>query len=213
MEDEYLCCAGERQTSMLGRRPARTGRIARCCVLWPICADEEKAWGNNWAGQADVPDDLGPVVAVSAGYAQTCTLASNGRVTLLGRCYERQAFLPTWVVVYLMTGYGTTCVIEEGGLARCWGADYNGLIPADLGTVVALHGGNDAMCHAEGYAALYANDLSQKGDVPAMLPGVVDAAVGEFHSCGLSHTGYGYHLLWETLIVLGSLKSQLALVT
>ena len=53
---------------------------------------ELSCWGNNWAGQADVPQDLGPVVAVSAGYAQTCTLASNGKVRCWGDNSDGKAF-------------------------------------------------------------------------------------------------------------------------
>ena len=38
------------------------------------------AWGDTNSGKIDVPENLGPVVAVSAGYAHSLALLANGTV-------------------------------------------------------------------------------------------------------------------------------------
>ncbi|MCL2179353.1 MAG: hypothetical protein FWC28_01130 [Proteobacteria bacterium] len=154
-----------------------------------------RCWGTNTDGQTNVPDDLGPVVAVAAGYRHTCALQAEGTVRCWGASTNGQTNVPGNLgpVVAVAAGYGHTCALQAEGTVRCWGASSYGQtnVPGNLDPVVAVAAGHGHTCalQAEGTVRCWGAGSNGQTNVPDDLGPAVAVAAGSSHSCALQADG------------------------
>lgn len=91
-------------------------------------ASGEHCWGEEYYGQAKVPDSLTNVTDFSVGETHTCAIA-NGSVVCWGWGYEP---IPEGISnpTAISTHRSGTCVIEDSGVT-CWGYDASAIPPVD----------------------------------------------------------------------------------
>ena len=101
--------------------------------------------------------------------------------------------LPTVQQVQLGLNTDFACVLLDGGLVRCAGADDFGRAtpPDDLGLVTQLSVGGEHSCAltAEGRVRCWGSDDSGQSTPPEGLGAVAQLGVGESHSCALTVAG------------------------
>ncbi len=102
-------------------------------------------WGDDSAGELDVPAGLGNVVAVAAGSGQSMALRSDGTVTAWGANAYGQATVPPGLdnVTAISAGHGFDLALKGDGTVAAWGQDDVGQtdVPAGLDHVVAISAG------------------------------------------------------------------------
>jgi hypothetical protein len=84
------------------------------CAL-PILA----CWGDNSAGQSTPP--AGTFTQVSAGYAHTCGLQSDGALACWGDNSYGQSTPPAGTFTQVSSGDYHTCGLQSDGALVCWG--------------------------------------------------------------------------------------------
>jgi alpha-tubulin suppressor-like RCC1 family protein len=157
-----------------------------------VIADQGlRCWGENWAGQIDVPDDLGNVIAVSAGYANTCALSDAGV-----RCWGESV----WVQEVpgdlsnpsaITTGENHACALTDSGI-RCWGDNGYGQldVPADIVSPTAIAAGYDHTCALdEGQVRCWGDGEYGQLEVPADLINPTQIVSSDARSCVLDEMG------------------------
>jgi hypothetical protein len=97
------------------------------------------AWGNNTAGQCNVPLGLRNATALAGGLYHSLVLQSNGVVTAWGDNSERQTEVPTELsnVVSIAASWYQSAALKAGGTVTNWGQTY-GQIPANLTNACAI---------------------------------------------------------------------------
>ena len=72
-------------------------------------------FGDNFSGQCDVPADLGPVLAVSAGTFHTCAMRADGQLVCFGESRYGQCDVPADLgpVLAVAAGYLHTCAVDH----------------------------------------------------------------------------------------------------
>ena len=105
-----------------------------------------RCWGWNYAGQCDVPVDLGACTAVAAGDNHTMALRSDGNVRVWGRNLEGQCNVPTDLgpCSAIAAGKWHSISLRSDGVVRAWGSNDHGQcnVPTDLGPCSAIAGGH-----------------------------------------------------------------------
>jgi alpha-tubulin suppressor-like RCC1 family protein len=88
-------------------------------------------WGNDSDGQAKVPDDLGTVIAVTAGAHHSCAITKENTVRCWGNNWLSQLDVPLALgnVTQISARDNTTCAVTSQGSVNCWGDMENGNIP------------------------------------------------------------------------------------
>lgn len=151
-----------------------------------------KCWGRNNTGQlgngttgSDSPNPVdvtglgNRVIAITAGFAHTCALTSDGGVKCWGDNQDGQLGdgTTTWRntpvnvidlstgVTAISAGYGHTCALTGGGGTKCWGRNLNGQL------------GDGTQ-----------EKKSIPVDVLGLSSGVASIATGNAHSCVLTRT-------------------------
>ncbi len=145
------------------------------------------------AEHEDVPDDLGPVVAIDAGGGfNNVTLNASGGIRGWGSNTfgELPATSSTGAVVQVDTGAGATLARFPDGTTRLWGADINGagidpVLPTNV-IDIALGGrlgSGTALClQGNGTLSSYGSGIS--GLPPGFAPWIA-ADVGDYHAVGI----------------------------
>ena len=177
----------------------QTNGKVRC---WGITREMADAHGISYYNQTDVPEDLGPVVAIAAGDALTCALQADGKVRCWGQDGYGQATAPEDLRAVAVTAYGAhACALQANGKVRCWGitsgSGYQGQtdVPANLGPAVAVAAGLLHTCalQADGTVRCWGitsgEYYSGQTDVPPGLNEVIAIAAGAFHTCALLADG------------------------
>ena len=142
--------------------------------------------------QRDVPTHVGAaVVAVSAGYQQTCAVRSDGLLVRYGH-YD----VPTdlGAVVAVSAGGLHTCAVRSDGQLVCFGGNASGQcdVPTDLRAVVAVSAGDQKhVCSEIRWSVGSALDKtgSDLCDVPTNLGAVVAVSAGDRHTCAVKSEG------------------------
>jgi hypothetical protein len=174
--------------------PGLTGAVAISSGGSHSCALMEngkvECWGSNTSGQ--LGDNtwrdssatpvavwgLSGVLAISAGWRETCAILSDHTAACWGEGAEQFGFdqnHPVAVpgltnVVGISTYLGDTCAVLTDKTTRCWGGINNSLMPSDvlgLTGVVTVSVGYNHVCAAleDGTARCYGhNDYGQRGD-------------------------------------------------
>ena len=104
------------------------------------------AWGDNLFGQATLPADIGPAMAVAAGFGHSLALRTNGTVVAWGLDSRGQARVPTNLaaVVAIAAGAAHSVALTADGRVVCWGDNAWGqaAVPAGLTNAVAIDAGD-----------------------------------------------------------------------
>jgi hypothetical protein len=151
-------------------------------------------WGDDSAGQTDVPPGLGEVAAIAAGGNHSIALQADGTLVAWGENINSQGFYVGQSVVPAAVGkaaaigagdYHSLAVKLNGAFAG-WGDDSQGQTdpPGGLGAVTALAGGggHTIALKANGFVAAWGNNLNGQCDVPTAVSNVIGVAAGSAHS-------------------------------
>ncbi len=153
------------------------------------------AWGANTNGQASVPPTLTSVAGVSAGYAFSEVLRSNGTVAAWGNGTFGETNVPTGIsnLITLSAGYYHTLGLTSNGTVAAWGYNNFGQtnVPTGLSNVVAVAGGGYHSLALKSSGAVVAWGYNNNGqtNVPAGLSNVVAIAAGQYFSLALQGGG------------------------
>ncbi len=157
---------------------------------------EVVAWGDNSAGQCDVPS-LASVKAVSAGYAHSLALQGDGTVVAWGRNDFGQIDLPPELtnVIAISSSGGSgyhSIALRTDGTVVVWGRNEFGElnIPQDLNNVVAIAAGafHSLALKADGTVVAWGKSDNGQCSVPVGLIAVAIAA-GTYHSLAITTNG------------------------
>ncbi len=82
-------------------------------------------WGDNSAGQTDVPNNLPAATALAVGGNHSCALIAGGSVRCWGEDSFGESSQPsayTGHAIKVSAGFESTCVIDDISALQCWGA-------------------------------------------------------------------------------------------
>jgi len=196
-------CWGGDTTALRGSISAG---IWHTCALWHDgtvrCWGIATAGGDNY-GQAVVPANLDPVVAVAAGRFHTCVLQKAGTV----RCWgimtsgttdgnnQGQAVVPADLgpVVAIAVGHLHTCALQVNNTVRCWGTNSSGQtnVPANLTSALTIVAGYEHTCALRADSTVRCWGMNDHGQstTPEDLGPVAAIAAGVWHTCALQTEG------------------------
>ena len=152
-------------------------------------------WGDNGAGELNVPTGLSNVVAVAAGVQDSLALRDDGTVVGWGYNGYGQVSIPVGLsnVVRLAAGYYHSLALRADGTVIAWGYNAEGEtnVPAGLATVTAIAGGyyHSLALKSDGTVVAWGGNGSGQTQVPAGLSNVVAIAAGGVHSMALKQDG------------------------
>ncbi len=148
------------------------------------------AWGDNWAGQTDVPPSLNDAVAVSAGDFFTVALLANGGVTYWGQI---SGTVPPTNAVAISAGSGHGLILLADGRVVAWGENWYGesAVPASITNAVAVAAGScfSLALLSDGHVAAWGSNGSGETNVPGDLTNAVAIAAGYSHALALCADG------------------------
>ena len=139
------------------------------------------AWGDNRAGQTNVPAALSNTVALAAGTRHSLALQDDGAVLAWGSSTEGQTNVPANLrnVVAISAGGDQSLALTAEGLVVAWGAKTCGQdLPAGLSNVVALAAANDHCLALQENGQVVAWGCRNR--VPTGLSNVVAVAAGAY---------------------------------
>ncbi len=133
------------------KRPSVPGHV----VVWRRGPDV-----NHDNGAAEVPADLGPVVAIAAGPEYALALRPDGTVVQWGTSFAKHVEPPAGLtdVVALDAGGKFSAALRSDGSIVAWGAEHrSNLVPRDLKPAVAIACGDfhGHALHADGTVSLF----------------------------------------------------------
>ena len=154
------------------------------------------AWGDNQAGQTNVPDGLTDVRAIAAGGLHTVALKSDGTVVAWGDNRFGQTNVPGGLtgVQAVAAGAAHTVALKSDGTVFAWGDTSEGqnsegqtMAPAGLTGVKAIAAGwyHTVALKSDSTAVTWGAETS----VPDGLFGVEAIAAGEAHTVALKSDG------------------------
>ena len=170
-------------------------------------ATKVAAWGDNSAGQLQVPQNLTNAVAVARGWLHSLALQADGTVRAWGGNTYGQCNVPASATNVVALGGGSglspaiNLALRNDGTVVPWGSGVT--VPTGLNNVVAVAAG-DAHCivlQAGGHVAAWLENFNPplygQANVPAGLTNVVAVGGGAYHSLALMANGtvaaWGYN--------------------
>jgi Tol biopolymer transport system component/alpha-tubulin suppressor-like RCC1 family protein len=153
------------------------------------------AWGDDDAGQTDVPAGLTNAVAVAAGASHSLALKADGTVVAWGDSWYGETEVPSDLTngVAIAAGDDFSLALRSDGTVVGWGFDDDGEIdvPVDLANVVAIAAGDSfsLALKADGTVVAWGEDSYGQTNVPSDLTNVVAVAGGWYHSLALKTDG------------------------
>jgi|GEM_PF-474798 len=160
----------------------------------PVPQPQVVAWGNNAAGQLNVPVDLTNVLQIAAGWSHSLALRTDGTVTAWGSNSYGQTNVPAGLsnVVMVAAGENHSVAVRADGTVVAWGRNNYGQtnVPADLSNVVAVAAGqlHTLALRADGTVVAWGG-VGYATDVPAGLSDVIAVAAGGHNSVALRADG------------------------
>ncbi len=148
-------------------------------------------------GAAEIPGDIGPVVALAAGPDFALALRPDGTVMQWGTTFAKQSEPPAGLkdVVAIDAGFRFAAALRSDGSIVAWGPDYRGnLVPPGLQPAVAISVGefHGHALHADGtvsYFGFPAGDNPKTWAPPATFTGIKAMDAGKEVTCGLKGDG------------------------
>ncbi len=160
-------------------------------------------WGDNSAGQTNVPAGLSNIVEIAVGHGHDLALGSDGSITGWGDNTYGESVAPAGLssVVSIGAGYQASLALKSDGTVVGWGYDFYGETnpPAGLSNIVAIAVGD---FHAlaikdDGSVVGWGWDTAGETTAPAGLSNVVAVAAGANFSMALKSDGtvvqWGYN--------------------
>ena len=196
----------------------RALRLLGNAILLHLCVTSRAdtqiiVWGDNSAGQLDLPNDLTNVVAIAAGYNHTLALRADSTVTAWGANNVHQIDVPVGLsnVVAIAAGGAQSLALKADGTLIAWGFNAWGqaTVPSGLSNVVgvACGGAHNLALKADGMVVAWGNNDGGRTDVPSGLSNVVAVAGGELHSLALLADGrvvaWGYNYYGQCTVPIG----------
>ena len=166
-----------------------TGLVAQLSVS-PIVA-----WGDDSAGQLDVPVGTTGVVAIASGGDHNLALRSDGTVIAWGDNSSGQDNVPSFVsnVVAIAAGDAHSLALLADGFVIGWGNDSNGQtgFPNYTGGALAIAAGasHSLILLSNHTVVVWGANSSGQGNVPASATNVVAIAAGDDGSLALRDDG------------------------
>jgi hypothetical protein len=175
----------------------RSGNVGRASTTFTLQARRlrVKAWGDNSAGQTNVPAGLRYVTAISAGGSHSLCLKEDGTVVAWGDNSHGQTNVPPGLenVVAVSAGTSHSLGLLEDGTVLAWGDNTCGQtnVPPTATNAVAISAG---MVHslallADGQVVAWGDNTYGQTNVPPGLSDVVAVAAGGYHSVALTKNG------------------------
>lgn len=150
------------------------------------------AWGDNSAGQTNVPPGLSNVIAVAAGRLHSLAVLANGTVVGWGTNNYGQARPPPGLsnVLAVAAGRYHSLALRADGTLAAWGSGTDGLntVPAGLSNVVAIFAAprNSVVLRADRTLEVWGNELGGVSLPPYSYPtNVLHLAVASSHAVAL----------------------------
>ena len=153
------------------------------------------AWGNNGAGQCNIPSDLGPCKQIAAGYAHTIALREDGTVRAWGYNAYDQCNIPSdlGVCKQIAGGQFHTIALREDGTVRAWGLNVFGEcnIPSDLGVCTQIAGGagHTVALRQDGIVRAWGDNSQGQCNVPSDLGICKQIAGGGQNTIAIQQSG------------------------
>ncbi|MCS7089178.1 MAG: immunoglobulin domain-containing protein [Verrucomicrobiota bacterium] len=163
-----------------------------------------RAWGDNIAGQCDIPSNLNDIVAAAGGDFHTVALRRDGTVLAWGSNAEGQTKVPrsgVRIVAIAAGAYHNLAITERGGVVA-WGRNNFGQanVPAFAwSNVLAVAAGeaHSVVLRADGTVVCWGDNSHGQAAVPQGLAGVRSIAAGRKHTLALRTNGvvvgWGYN--------------------
>lgn len=149
-------------------------------------------WGNNYAGQLDLPPDLTNAIAVAAGGEMGFALRADGAVAQWGRLTTAVPESATNVIA-LAAGAYHGLALRSNNTVIAWGYNSYGQtnVPADLtnALAVAASGHHSMALRANGQIAGWGWNPYGELSPPAAATNMVEIATGYYHSLGIRDDG------------------------
>lgn len=153
------------------------------------------AWGWDYVDQVTVPDDLGEIIQVSAGWVYSMALRADGTVVAWGDEGADEVNIPADLdnVAQISAGNNHALALRADGTVVGWGQDWAGQAtpPAGLDNVVQISAGgfHSLALRADGTVVAWGWDYTGQSTVPPDLTDVVQIAGGGHHSMALLSDG------------------------
>jgi alpha-tubulin suppressor-like RCC1 family protein len=171
-----------------------TGLVAQLSVS-PILA-----WGDDSAGQLDVPIGTTDVVAVAVGGDHSLALRSDGSVVAWGDNSFGQSSVPQSVssIVSLAAGDSHSLALRADGAVIAWGDSSSGQtnVPQSVFNVRAVAAGrsHSVALLPDGTVVAWGSNLSGQTNVPSAATNVIAIAAGG--DCSLALRDDGVVIAW-----------------
>jgi serine/threonine protein kinase len=153
------------------------------------------AWGDDTAGQTNIPADVADISAIAAHGSHALALRSDGTVAAWGDNRDGQSDVPAGLsgVTAVAAGDGFGLALKSDGTVTAWGNDSDGAtsVPAGLSRVTAIAAG-DRNCLAlrgDGTVVTWGWNIGGQLDVPAGLSDVIAISAGGTQSLALKRDG------------------------
>jgi Alpha-tubulin suppressor and related RCC1 domain-containing proteins len=149
------------------------------------------AWGDNFAGELDIPPDTGEVIAVAAGSDHSLALRADGRVVAWGdNTFGQTSVPPSATNIVAIAAYGAqSMALAADGIVLAWGENRNGLTNVPYGGVqIATSDTHSMVARSDGSVKTWGL-FGTWSTVPNFQSATLAIAAGPFYSLRLDSGG------------------------
>lgn len=148
------------------------------------------AWGNNEAGQLNLPQDrFDAFVAVAAGDYHSLAIHNDGTLSGWGQNDFGQSDVPPGTFIAIAAGWGHSLAIRTDGPLAGWGNNGDGRVDVPNGTFVAVAAGaaHSLAIGTDGTLVGWGHNVYGQIDVPSGT--FLSVAAGGWHSLAVRDDG------------------------
>jgi hypothetical protein len=163
----------------------------------PACAGEIVAWGQNSAGECNVPSPNSGFTAIAAGSQQWLGLKTDGSIVAWGdnTWGECNVPAPNTNFIAVAAGKYMSLGLKSDGSIVAWGFNVNGdprlTVPSPNTGFIAIAAGNGSMLglKTDGSIVAWGDNGWGECNVPSPNTGFIAIAAGGYHALGLKNDG------------------------
>lgn len=153
-----------------------------------------RAWGTNYWGQVNIPDDIGAARQICSSAEHSIALRSDGTVRTWGQNLYGACDIPAGIanVVQIDAGGNHNIALLNDGTVRCWGANDQGAgeVPDNLGLAIAVEtGAVSIVIRADGSIRCWGRNNEGECNVPVGIQTVRMVTAGHYHNLALCMDG------------------------